>query len=279
MLKLLKWTLISAAGFGAVGYFLFGDNVMNYVGTMASSIKEGVRGQIPIEFELKRAEKLIRDIGPQIHQCKVEVARAEVRLENLIGEVEHLEGDVSRAERKLKAGAEVLASSDGRVSYQLAGATYSRERVQVDLERTFESYKTHSALLQSKKALIQREERAVGAARGKLVAVQAEESRLKDLVGQLLTQKAQIDAMKASSKHFELDDSALGEAKRVLAEVKERLDVAQKVLADDLSIADDMTSASQPDRDIVKEIRDHFAAHGDPGVLAATDEPNAVLAR
>ena len=258
MFKLIKWGVIGAVGLGASGFFLFGDNAFNYVSTMASSVKDSVRGNIPIEFELKRAEGLIRDIGPQIHNCKLEVARQEVQLDQLHTDVERLGLSVARAERKLKTGADMLASSSGHTSYELAGGVYSRERVEIDLERTFDNFVNEQQLLASKQALIERQSRAVTAARTKLDAVRAEEVRLKDLVGQLKTRKAQIDAMKASSKNFVLDDTALGQAKKVLAEVKERLDVAQKMLQDDLFFENGIRDPNQPRRNIAKEIREHF---------------------
>ena len=278
MLKLVKWTLISGLGLAGAGYFLLGDNVLSYVSTAASSVKDSFRGEIPIEFELKRAEKLIQAIGPQIDQCKLDVARAEVRLEGLVDDIDRLGRDVARAEHKLRVGADQLAAWNGDAHYELAGGqNLSRERLEIDLERTFETYKTNQNMLKSKRALVERETAAVAAARGKLDAVRSEEARLKDLIGQLKTQKAQIEAMKASSRNFSLDDSALGDAKQVLLTVKERLDVAQKMLEDDLFFAGSPSTARQPARNIVKEIKQHFAAEQPEGLVETT--PQSVLAR
>lgn len=272
MFKMIKWGLIGIVGLGATSYFLFGDNAVNYITTMAGSVKDSVRGQIPIEFELKRAENLIEDIGPQIHQCKKDLARQEVQLDNLTADVSRLDRAVTTGESKLKMGAELLAS-DGQANYQLAGGLYSRERVEIDLERTFDNFKQNKSMLHSKRALIERQTRAVAAARSKLDAVRAEEVRLIDLIGQLKTQKAQVDALKASSKNFVLDDTALGQAKKVLAEVKERLDIAQKMLADDMFFQEGIRSDLGPTRDIVKEIHTHFAeGEGTEGLVEVTGE-------
>lgn len=280
MLKIIKWGAIGVVGLGAAGFFLFGENAFSYVGTMASSVKDSVRGQIPIEFELKRAERLIGDINPQIKECKRDVARQEVRLDNLVEEVELLERQVARAERKLKSGADLLANSEGQTTYVFASGEYGRERVQIDLERTFDSYRHNTALLKSKQALIKRQRAAVEAARSKLDAVCAEEARLNDLVGQLKTQKAQIDAMAASSKGFELDDSALGKAKEVLAEVEERLDVAQKMLADELFFENGISGEHRPQRNIVREIREHFTQEtADEGRASAAPAETALIVR
>lgn len=278
MFRIIKWTLIGAVGLGVSSVFLFGENAFNYVSTMATSVKDGVRGQIPIEFELKRAEGLIRDIGPQIHQCKLDVARQEVQMENLMDDIDRLGREVARGERKLKAGADLLAAGNGKAAFELAGGIYSRERVEIDLERTFETFKNNSQILQSKKALVDRQGRAVAAARTKLDSVRAEEARLKDLIGQLKTQKVQIDAMRASSESFELDDSALGQAKKVLTEVKERLDVAQRMLQDELFFEEGIQGESRaPRRNIVKEIQQHFAPGGQPEALLEVTGQTAVI--
>ena len=42
-----------------------------------ASIKEGVVDNIPVDFEIKRAEKLIQAIEPQIDTCRLDVARAD----------------------------------------------------------------------------------------------------------------------------------------------------------------------------------------------------------
>lgn len=258
MFKLLKWVLIGAVGIGAGGYLLFGEHVGSYLSTMAGSVKDSVRGQIPVEFELKRAEKLIREIGPEITQCKRDVARAEVQLETLVGDVERLNYAVEEAESKLKNGATVLVKGGGAGEYQLAGRTHSRERVEIDLERTFEAYKNNKTLLKGKKALIERQNTAVSAARKKLDAVRGEEARLRDLISAMKTQKQQLDAMAVSSEQFTLDDSALSQAREVLASVKERLDVAQRMLEDDMFFEDGIDVRRRPERDIAAEIRDYF---------------------
>jgi hypothetical protein len=55
----------------------------SYVGDDGVVGAREVVGQIPIELELKRAESLIRQIDPQIDDCKRDLARAEVELEEL----------------------------------------------------------------------------------------------------------------------------------------------------------------------------------------------------
>lgn len=262
MLKLIKWTLIGGVGVASLGFFLFGDHATSYLQTMTGSVRDSVRGNIPVQFELKRAEKLIKAIEPEIDGCKRDVARAEVELENLTADVLRLEDQVAKAEKKLKVNAGVTVASTGAISVQLANYDVSRRRAEIDLERTFDAYRNHVALLRGKKALIEKQSRAVAAARQRLDAVRTEKSRLEDTVSTLKTQKAQLDALAAGSKRFDLDDTNLSKAKEVLTEVKKRLDVAQKMLEDDTLFAGGEDDLARSSRDITKEIREHFATGG-----------------
>lgn len=267
MLKFAKWTLIGVLATGVAGWFVFGDRFYSYFSTMAGSMRDKVRSQVPVDFELRRAERLIRDIEPQIHGCKREVAQAEVNLENLRADVERLEKSVALSEQKLKHGAAWL-DSGAVTGVQLAGRPVSRQRVELDLERTFQNHRNNTELLRGKRALILHQERAVLATREKLDAVRSEKSRLEDLVATLKTQKAQIDALAAGSLRFDLDDSALSKAKEVLSDVKNRLDVAQKMIADDMFFAEGVDVRIPADRDVVGEIRRYF--EGEPESPVAT---------
>ncbi len=64
--KLIKWAAIGIVAVAGVGYFVFGEHLGSYAQTMTNSVRESVRGKIPIEFELKRASRLIRAIEPEI---------------------------------------------------------------------------------------------------------------------------------------------------------------------------------------------------------------------
>ncbi len=257
--KLIKWTAIGLVVVTGVGYFLFGEHLGSYARTMTNSVRESVRGQIPIEFELKRATRLIEAIEPELNNCKRDVARAEVELEHLKEQVSELETRVQKQETKLKSGCNLLSDATP-ASYELGGRSYSRRRIELDLERTFEAYKNNKALLKGKKTLIERQAQAVDAARAKLDAVRAEKVRLEHTMATLKAQKRQVDAMAASSRRFDLDDTALSKAKEVLANVKTRLDVAQKMIEDDIFFTDGVQADTTPGRDIVKEITEHLSA-------------------
>lgn len=265
-IKLLKWTTIAAVLAGSAGFLVFGDHFGSYFSTVGNHVRESVRGSIPVEFEIKRAEKLIQAIDPEIRECMKEVAAAEVDLDHLVGEVKRLTETVAKQEQKLKSGADLL--TDAKVSsFELCGRSYPRRRVEIDLERTFEHYKNNQAMLRTKKALIERQTMAVAASREKLDSVRTRKAELEATIASLKLQKQHLDAMATARGRFDLDDSALGKATEVLADVKKRLDVAQKMIEDDIFFTDGI-SEKDPKRDILQEIGMHFAQERD-----AAEEP------
>ena len=258
MFKIIKWTVISTAAVVAGGFFIFGTHMGSYISTVTGSVREGIRGQIPVEFELKRADKLIREIDPEIQSCKRDLAQAEVDLDDLKASVIKLEQIVAHDERRVQNGYELLAG-EGHGEIRLASNRYQRRRYETELARVFDSFNNHTAILKTKQALIERQTQAVTAAKQRLDVVRAEKVRLESMVSSLKLQKSSLDALAAGSHRFDLDDSSLSRAKEVLANVKERLDVKQKMLEYDMFPVTLSDVAAAPQRDIIMEIRDQFA--------------------
>ena len=255
--KTLKTLLIGGVALGGAGFLFLGTDFPGYLGSVASSVRERVADQIPVEIELRRAEDLIRQIDPQIHSCKRDLARAEVELEDLQVSVAHLEEVVVAEAKKLRVGASLLrgALDDG---VQLASGFGAQRRVSADLGRTKDSYVNNVAILDTKRALIERQTRAVGAAKDRLAAVRYERTALEDQVRALKTQKMQVEALAASSDRFDLDSSALSEAKEVIAGVRKRLDVAQRMLENDMAFEGEPVDVPFASRDVLQEIEELF---------------------
>ncbi len=272
MLKLIKWIGIGSVAVAATGFFLFGGQTLSYISTAADSIREGIKEEIPVEYELKRASKLIQAIDPQIRGAKLQVAKAEVSLENTKKDIDRLARSMARSKDKLRAVSASL-NGDGVVSYELS--SYRRQRVEIDLQRTFEAHKNNEVILRSKRALVARQERSVATASTRLDAIRAEKSRLVDMIASLKTQKMQLDAMAASSVNIQLDDSALGQAKDVLSEIKNRLDVAQKLMEADIFFGPQTEEEATVNANVALEVQKYLTGESQPNTLleVAADEP------
>ena len=256
--KTFKMLLIGSVVLGGAGFLFLGTDFPSYVGTVASSVRESVAGQIPVEIELKRAESLIRKIDPQIQTCKRDLANAEVELEGLEESVQRLEQVVAAEEKKLRVVAALLRE-DGADGVHLASDFNARRRVKADLARTKDSYVNNLAMLKTKRALIERQTQAVAAAKERLDAVRYERGTLEEQVRSLKTQQMQVEALAASSTRFDLDSTALSQAKEVISKVRKRLDVAQRMLENDMAFHFDPIGEEIDRRNVVAEIEELFA--------------------
>ena len=202
-----------------------------------------------------------------------DLAQAEVDLEDLKTSVTKLARIVAHEERKVQNGYEFLAGNgngngNGNGEVRLASHRYQRRRFEAELARAFDSYNNNSAILKTKQALIERQTQAVSVAKQRLDVVRAEKTGLESMVASLKVQKASLDALAAGSQRFDLDDSSLSKAKEVLANVKERLDVTQKMLEYDMFPETIGDIAEAPQRNIISEIREHFSVDdGQSGVV------------
>jgi septal ring factor EnvC (AmiA/AmiB activator) len=255
--KTIRTLLLGGAALAAIGYLLFGRAFPSYLGTAVDSARAAVADHVPVDLEIRRAEGLIRQIDPQIETCKRDLARAEVDLEELTESVGRLEKSVATDERRLRAGAERLKGDTKVVA--LASTGEAQRRTQAGLERAKDSYVNDAAMLKTRRALVERQTNAVAAARERLEAVRLERAALDDQLHMLRTQRLHLEALAAASTRCEIDDSALGRAKEALTGIKKRLDVAQRVLENDLAFHGEPAAAPTASRDIVREIDELFA--------------------
>ncbi|GDY01937.1 hypothetical protein LBMAG49_12660 [Planctomycetota bacterium] len=261
LFKAVKLVVLTTVVLGTAGYLLFGTNLGSYLGTVATSVQDKVNESIPVDFEIKRAEGLIQKIDPQIESCKRDVARAEVELEELQGSVVGLEKVTINEEKKLKSGARIL-SGDGDAQIVLASDALTRRKVELDLQRTIDSFRNNHSILKTKRALIDRQTESVSVAKQRLLAVRAERENLTDQVRMLKTQQQWVSAMAANQQRFDLDDSALSQARAALTQVQKRLDVAQKMLENDMaSQGEDPLAKTAPSRNVLFEIQEQFAVN------------------
>ncbi|MCA8948160.1 MAG: hypothetical protein KDE27_01580 [Planctomycetes bacterium] len=212
----------------------------SYVGTLAGHVGEAMARQVPVTFELDRAELLIRGVAPQVLACKRQVAEAEVALAQLDREVEALGEKVEVGRRNLELARQWLGSSAGgtlALHASLAAVpAAANEHAVHGLQRRLEELRRQSALLDSKRLLQERQRRTLALARERLQGVRSEQERLADRIAHLRLQQQQIEAMAAQAPTETIDTSALSEAKVALADIQQRLDVTQKVLENDLDL-------------------------------------------
>ncbi|MGD9857081.1 MAG: hypothetical protein AB7U20_19200, partial [Planctomycetaceae bacterium] len=78
---MLKKAIMGTMAVATASGFFFGRDAVSYLKTGASSLREAVRYEVPIEFEMERAKKEVADLIPAIHKSLKLVAEQQVEVE------------------------------------------------------------------------------------------------------------------------------------------------------------------------------------------------------
>ena len=92
--KTLKMGVVAATGAILLGGFLFGSDLVSYVRTGVSTVREEVRSAIPIEVELERAREFIREITPELQSNIQLIVGEEMAVAGLQKEIELAQANV-----------------------------------------------------------------------------------------------------------------------------------------------------------------------------------------
>ncbi len=274
---MLKKAIIIGLGVTLVGGVLLGTNAASYVRTTASVVKDEIQGQLPIEFEIKRAEKLIEEIVPEIQACKKVVAQEEVEVEYLQDEISNLGQSQSKSERKIMV--QKVSLENQAAYYTFGGKRYSRVEVESDLERTFETFKNRESLVESKRRLLKARSDSLIAAKQKLESVRMEKAKMENMVQSLYANLRQLQAVENSGTRFELNDSNLTKAKEVLTHCKKRLDVLSKMIEGESTTVTGINVDAPPVRNVVQEVDRYFAGRTIAPEVDGADEIDLAVNR
>jgi chromosome segregation ATPase len=265
---MLKKSLIAGGIVAVLLGLVFGLDAFSYVSTFWGETKEAVRNNVPIEFELKRARDLARDLAPVIDECKHRIAEEEIevgRLEKRLAELEKRQ-DTEQAElmtlrHDLSTGNEI---------FTYAGRQYSAKEVKVDMARRFERYKTNDERLASLRKMYETRRNALAATRQKLDNMLAAKQQLELDIANL---QARLELVRASQavNEYTIDDSKLSRVKDLVQDLETRIEVMAK-LADEQSDAypEIPVGKDAASEDIVEQINAYFNKDAKTIVLDST---------
>lgn len=254
---MVKRLVLGGAGAGLVCLVLFGREAVSYVGTTAGWFKDSVKNSIPVEFEIDRARRMVKDLVPDIRKNMHVIAREEVEVERLNKQIAASESRLEKDRGELMQLKVDLAS--GKSAFQYAGRSYSADQVKVDLANRFERYKTHDATLASLKEMHQARQRSLEAARQKLEGMLVAKRQLEVDVEHLEARLKMVEAAQTTSD-YKFDDSQLSRAKDLVTELRTRLDVAEKLVNSEDYLRDEIPLAEPAPENIVEEVTEYFSA-------------------
>jgi predicted nucleic acid-binding Zn-ribbon protein len=253
---MVKKVILGGAGAGMLCLVLFGREAVSYVGTTAGWFKDSVKNSVPVEFEIDRARRMVKDLVPDIRKNmhviakeEVEVARLDKQIASAEARQEKDRGDLTRLKADLSTGKDL---------FQYAGRSYSAEQVKIDLANRFERFKTHDATLASLKEMHLARQRSLEAARQKLEGMLAAKRQLEVDVEHLEARLKMVEAAQTTSD-YKFDDSQLSRAKELVSDLRTRLDVAEKLVNTEGYLRDEIPLTESAPENIVEEVTEYLS--------------------
>lgn len=239
----------------AAGFFL-GRDAASYVRTSVGRLKDSVRNNVPTEFQIERARGMIKGLVPEIRKNMHAIAKEEVEVEQLQKQIADTEsrlakekGDLLRLKTDLETGESV---------FHYASRTYTVGQVKVDMSRRFERYQTGEATLASLREIFDARRKTLEAARQKLEGTLAEKRRLEVEVENI---EAQLQVLVATqtTNQYNFDDSKLGRVKELIADLRTRLDVNERLINSEGYFHDEIPlDGDAAAEDIVDQVAEYF---------------------
>jgi chromosome segregation ATPase len=250
----------TAAAIAVIVAVFYGSYTYSYVATAAGWVKDSVRNSVPVEFEIERARTLMKNLVPDIRrnmhviaQEEVEVERADKQIEELESQLETDRGELLRLKTDL---------SSGKSEFEYGSRKFTADEVKTDLARRFERFKTHEATLASLREIRAARVRGLDAARQNLDGMLAAKRQLQVDV-ENLDARLKVVEVAQTNCDYSFDDSQLGQAKELIAEVRSRLTVAERMVQVEDKLQGEIPLDAPTPANIVEQVSEYLGASPD----------------
>ena len=252
---MIKRAVVGGGAALLVSGLMFGRDAVSYVSTSAGWVKHSIADNVPVEFEIERAKKMINNLEPEVRRNKQLVVREEVALEQLQEQIDRL----STKQQTDKSHILSLKSEvqGGQAEIVLAGQSYTRDQVTRDLTNRFERFKTNDETLFNLRRVLNARQQSLTAARSELEQMLAKRNQLVAEVAKLEARQTMVTVAQTSNE-FNLDDSALARVSQLVRDVETRLDVTERMLSTDIQFAEEIPMDQPESADIASQISTYF---------------------
>jgi chromosome segregation ATPase len=252
---MLKKIVMSSllAGFIAVG--LAATGAWSYVRTGVNVAGQSVRDSVPIEWEIKRARQMIDDLKPEIAKNMQIVAKEEVSVQRLNDEITSKQTQLTKGRDDIMRLKDDLKSGAKRFVY--AGRNYTEEQVRDDLSNRFKQFQVHEQTTSKLNQILIAREKNLEAARRKLDEMLAAKRELEVEIENLQARMTMVQVAQTSSP-IALDDSHLSGTRRLLDDIRSRIDVAERLAASEGALSGSIQLDDHHTSNVLQEIADYF---------------------
>ncbi len=232
--------------------------MVSYVTTAVDKVEDQFKSNVPVKFEIERARRMLKDLGPEIERNMHLIAREEVAVAKLDRELSQNETQLAKSRDEILRLKGDLESGNSHFVY--AGRSYSSGDVKTDLANRFQYYKTSEATVDQLKKVMRARENGLHAAREKLESMLSAKRQLAVDIENLEARLKMIEVAQTTSE-FNFDDSQLARTRDLISDIGTRLDVTEKLmnqhvqLSDRIPLEEDQAAAE----DVLDAVTRHFS--------------------
>ena len=137
-----------------------------------------------------------------------------------------------------------------------------------DLGNRFERFKESELVLASKERLLATREKSLHAAMNLLEQTRSRKRLLEDKIESLASQHRLVKAASIGSE-IQVDNSKLAKTEKLIAQIKKRLDVAERVLAHESQFVQAIPVDAVSEGDLLTQVDEYFEREAKPKMLVS----------
>lgn len=255
MTKTLKIGGLVLVGAGILGGLFFGKDMVSYARSSAKSVRSAVKDAVPLEFELKRAKDMLEEVIPEMHANIKLISQEEVEIAALQADIEQSQQNLAEEGQRIQKLRKALNVQ--QASYRFGDRHFTRTDVKQDLSHRFARYKEAELVHASKQHLLSNRQRSLQAALQLLEDTRSQKRLLEDKISALEGQYRLVKAASVGSS-VSIDNSKLAKTEKLIADIKKRLDVAERVLTHESRFVQTIPVDTVSEVDLLTLIDDHF---------------------
>src|SRR5262245_7468462 len=211
---------LTAAALVAIAAVLTFTRMGSYMRTGWNQVTESAKGQVPIEWEIKRIKGEIAKLIPDLRKNLTVVAEQMSSVERLEKEIQTTKGNLDKQEVALRKMAQDLLTVETTFVYE--GREFTRDAVGRKFELDKKAFKIAQSELKTKEQMLSIKRRELDAAKAKLESIREQERGLKLEIAALEADLQNVRLAETKNR-FVVDDSQLGEVKKSIQELRDRL--------------------------------------------------------
>jgi len=276
---MFKKAFFVVLGLGLTTLVLFGRDACSYVSTTYNRLTGAVQDSVPTEFQIDRAKQMVRDLEPEIRRAMHVIAKEEVALEQLNGQIDTMQAKTEKDKGEIMRLQADLGTNQN--VYHYASRTYTVGEVKEDLARRFNRFKVSDDTLGSLKQMRDARTKNLDAAQQKLAAMVNARRKLDIDIENLEAKRKLVDVAQASSQCV-FDNSQLARCTQLINDIRTRLDVQAKLANADVNVEVEIPLDEAAPADITDQVTQYFKAKADKAAgavgQASTEVVNASFA-